>query len=205
MEINASTEELVAGNKQKAAQGEEALAEKKMAGATQGEESAAMAPGVQENGDDQKQLIATLETEKKDLQDKLLRLAAEFDNFKKRMLREQETAFKYAEEGLLKELLPSIDNLERALAHQNGTDDVKTMREGVDLTLKALLSATAKFGLTAIDSVGQPFDPNLHEALVMEASDTVPAQSVLREFERGYFYKDRLLRAAKVVVAKACE
>lgn len=145
----------------------------------------------------------TLEAERRELQDKLLRMAAEFENYKKRMIREQESAFKYAEEGLLRELLPSIDNLERALAHQNVSDEVKSMREGVDLTLKALLAATAKFGLTPIASVGQPFDPNLHEALAMEASDALPPQSVIREFEKGYFYKDRLLRAAKVVVAKA--
>lgn len=149
--------------------------------------------------------ITTLEAEKQEFQDKLLRVAAEFENYKKRMLREQEAFFKYAEEGLLKELLPSLDNLERALAHQNASEDTKVLREGVDLTLKALLAATAKFGLTPIDSVGQPFDPNLHEALVMEASATVPPQSVIREFERGYFYKDRLLRAAKVVVSKGCE
>lgn len=161
----------------------------------------------QAGGDQALAAIGSLEAEKKDLQDKVLRLAAEFDNYKKRMIRERETAAKYAEEGLLKELLPSIDNLERALAHHNndGCDDVAAMRQGVDLTLKALLAATAKFGLTAIGSVGQPFDPNLHEALVMEASVEVPPQSVLREFEKGYFYKDRLLRAAKVVVAKACE
>ncbi len=148
--------------------------------------------------------LATLEAEKQELQDKLLRLAADFDNYKKRMIRERETSFKYAEEGLLKELLPSIDNLERALAHENGTDDVKGMRAGVELTLKGLLSATAKFGLTPMESVGQPFDPNFHEALVMEESDAVPPQSVIREFEKGYLYKERLLRAAKVVVAKSC-
>ena len=151
------------------------------------------------------QATATHEAEKKDLQEKMLRMAAEFENYKKRMVRERETSFKYAEEALLKELLPSIDNLERALAHQNDSSELKVMREGVDLTLKALLAATAKFGLTPIDSVGKPFDPNLHEALAMEASDTVPPQSVLREFEKGYFYKDRLLRAAKVVVSKGCE
>lgn len=143
-----------------------------------------------------------LEAEKKDLQDKLLRLAADFENYKKRMIRDREAFFKYAEEALLKELLPTIDNLERALAHQNSGDDAKAMREGVDLTLKALLTATAKFGLSPIDSIGQPFDPNLHEALAMEESAEVAPQSVLREFEKGYFYKDRLLRAAKVVVAK---
>ncbi len=196
----------MARNKEKAVPGEEAAKNATMAAADKGEESAAVAPETQKNGGDAcKQVIDTLETEKKELQDKLLRLAAEFENFKKRMIREQETVFKYAEEGLLKELLPSIDNLERALAHQNASDDVKIMREGVDLTLRALLAATAKYGLTPINSVGQPFDPNLHEALVMEATDVVPAQSVLREFEKGYFYKDRLLRAAKVVVAKGCE
>lgn len=145
---------------------------------------------------------SALEAEKKDLQDKLLRLAADFENYKKRMIRDREAFFKYAEEALLKELLPTIDNLERALAHQNSGDDAKAMREGVDLTLKALLTATAKFGLSPIDSIGQPFDPNLHEALAMEESAEVAPQSVLREFEKGYFYKDRLLRAAKVVVAK---
>ena len=158
-----------------------------------------------ENGMEPSPIIAGLEAEKNDIQDKMLRLAAEFENYRKRMIRERETSFKYAEEGLLKELLPSIDNLERALAHQNGADEPNAMREGVDLTLKALLAATAKFGLAAIDSVGLPFDPNLHEALAMEASAEAPPQTVLREFEKGYFYKDRLLRAAKVVVAKGCE
>jgi molecular chaperone GrpE len=162
-----------------------------------------MAPEQSDNGAGV--TVATLEEEKQELQDKLLRLAADFDNYRKRMIRERETSFKYAEESVLRELLPSIDNLERALAHQNGTDDVKSMRDGVDLTLKGLLSATAKFGLTPIASVGQPFDPNFHEALVMEESAEVPPQSVIREFEKGYFYKDRLLRAAKVVVAKSCE
>ena len=162
-------------------------------------------PEAQENGKESSLIIVSLEAEKNDLQDKLLRLAADFENYKKRMIRDREISFKYAEEALLKELLPSIDNLERALAHQNTGDEASAMREGVDLTLKALLAATAKFGLTAIASVGQPFDPNLHEALAMEASTEAPPQTVLREFEKGYYYKDRLLRAAKVVVAKSCD
>lgn len=148
-------------------------------------------------------LDSSLEEEKNALQDKLLRLAADFENYKKRMIRDRETLFKYAEEGLLKELLPSIDNLERALAHQSAGGEENALREGIDLTLKALLAATAKFGLTAILSVGQPFDPNLHEALAMEESTDFPPQTVLREFEKGYHYKDRLLRAAKVVVTKS--
>lgn len=193
------TEELVAGSNTNTIDEAEVVME------TQTAEAQADAQAQEDNGDDQGQILAALEVEKKDLQDKLLRLAAEFENYKKRMQRERETFLKYAEEPLLKELLPAIDNLERALAQEGSANDGEAMRQGVDLTLKGLLSATAKFGLTPIDSAGQPFDPNLHEALVMEASDQVPPQSVLREFEKGYYYKDRLLRAAKVVVAKACE
>jgi len=196
----------VAGDTEKALAGEGAGTEAQTVEAltTGGAEQAGTAEAeTKQTGADAADAVTSLETEKRELQDKMLRMAAEFDNYKKRMVREQETAFKYAEEGLLKELLPSLDNLERALAHQNLSDEVKSMREGVDLTLKALLAATAKFGLTPIDSVGQPFDPNLHEALAMEVSETLPPQSVVREFEKGYFYKDRLLRAAKVVVAKA--
>lgn len=165
------------------------------------------ASDAQENdtGSDSAPTVASLESERDEAQDKLLRLAADFENYKKRMIRDRESYFKYAEESLLKELLPSIDNLERALAHQNGDETPNAMREGVDLTLKALLAATAKFGLAAIESVGQPFDPNLHEALAMEESADAPPQTVLREFEKGYFYKDRLLRAAKVVVARGSE
>ncbi len=188
--------------KEKTAKGEESYTEAPAANTIKSEEAVPAASGTD---NEVAQVIAGLETEKNDLQDKLLRLAADFENYKKRMIRDRETASKYAEEGLLKELLPSLDNLERALAHHHSSNEINAMREGVDLTLKALLFATAKFGLTAIESIGQPFDPNLHEALAMEESAEVPPQSVLREFEKGYYYKDRLLRAAKVVVAKACE
>ena len=146
-----------------------------------------------------------LADENKACQDKLLRLAAEFENYKKRMIRDKQAGLKYAEENILKDLLPSIDNLERAIHHEEATQDVKTFIEGVELTLKGLVATVSKYGVVPIESVGQPFDPNLHEALVMEASDEVPAQSVLREFEKGYNYKDRLLRAAKVVVSKGQE
>lgn len=149
--------------------------------------------------------VEQLEAENRDIQDRLLRLAAEFENYKKRMVRDKQSALKYAEEGVLKDMLPTLDNLERALHLEEGTNDVKTLIEGVELTLKALQTTLAKYGLEAIESVGQPFDPNLHEALVMEASDEVPAQSVIRAFEKGYNYKDRLLRAAKVVVSKGTE
>jgi len=138
--------------------------------------------------------------------DKVLRIAAEFENYKKRMMREKSTAMKYAGEPIFREILATVDNLERAISQgeAEGVDPeqgLAALLEGVKLTLKSLVAALKKFEVTPIDSVGEPFDPTNHEALTMEASDTVPANHVLNEFEKGYQYKDRLLRAAKVIVS----
>ena len=135
--------------------------------------------------------------------DKLLRMAAEFENQKKRLQRDKEMALKFAEEQLLRELLPSLDNLERALSQdRSGEDFSAKLVEGVEMTWRGLLNTLGKFGLTPMQVVGEPFDPNFHEALAMEASSLVPEQRILQEYEKGYLLKDRLLRAAKVVVSK---
>jgi molecular chaperone GrpE len=135
--------------------------------------------------------------------DKYVRAVAEFENQKKRLQRDKETALKFAEENLIRELLPSLDNLERALNQdRNGVDFGIKLLEGVEMTRRGLVSTLEKFGLRPLESVGEPFDPNFHEALAMEASSEVPEQKVLKEYEKGYFLKDRLLRAAKVVVSK---
>ncbi len=142
--------------------------------------------------------------------DQVLRIAAEFENYKKRMMREKNTAMKYAGEHIFREILATVDNLERAIA-QGETKDVdprqalEALLEGVKLTLKSLVAALEKFEVTPIESVGEPFDPESHEALTMEPSETVPANHVLNEFEKGYQYKDRLLRAAKVIVSAGDE
>ena len=138
--------------------------------------------------------------------DKLLRMGADFENYKKRMEREQSMRMKYAGEPVLKEMLYAIDNLERAIDQgtaegANAEQHLKAMLEGVELTHKRLLADLEKFEVTAIESIGQLFDPNVHEAMTMEASDDVPANHVITEFEKGYYYKDRLLRAAKVIVS----
>jgi len=150
--------------------------------------------------------LAAAEDEIAGLRDKMLRTAAEFDNYKKRMERDRLSALKYASESVLREILPVVDNLERALAQGvvAGVDaqtSLASLLEGVQLTLKSLLAALEKFEVKPMDSIGKPFDPKIHEALVMEASDEVPASHVLSEFEKGYFYKDRLLRVAKVIVS----
>lgn len=141
--------------------------------------------------------------ELQETRDKLLRMAADFENQKKRLQRDKDVSLKYAEENLLKEILPSIDNLERAVSQdQNGEDFVSQLLEGVELTLKGLLSSLEKYEVKPVASAGEPFDPNFHEALAMEASKDVPEQVVLQEFEKGYLYKDKLLRPAKVIVSK---
>ncbi|GAB4345550.1 MAG: nucleotide exchange factor GrpE [Desulfobulbaceae bacterium] len=147
-----------------------------------------------------------LEKELADTQDRLLRLAAEFENYKKRVAREQETLVKYAGENILRELLATVDNLDRALEQGSAdTEDVQqkldSMLEGVELTRKGLLATLEKFEVVPLESVGGEFNPNEHEALTMEPSEEMPANHVLTEFVKGYRFKDRLLRPAKVVVS----
>lgn len=147
------------------------------------------------------QLAKALERNR-ELEDKLLRMAAEQDNFKKRMQRERETALKYAEETILRELLPSLDNLERAVGQCQCSPDAGALLAGVEMTSKGLLNTLEKFGVKPLAGEGQPFDPNFHEAVAMEASADVPENLILQEYQKGYMFKDRLIRAAKVVVSK---
>ncbi len=137
--------------------------------------------------------------------DQMLRYAAECDNFKKRLERERCTSLLFAEECIVRELLPTLDNLERAIEQGRTTQDIASLLEGVEMTRKGLIATLEKFGLKAMAGVGQPFDPNVHEALATCISDTVPVNHVTQEYVKGYLFKDRLLRAAKVVVAKQAE
>lgn len=161
--------------------------------------------GIVEEDSLEKQLADAL-AEAADQKDQKMRVAAEFENYKKRMIRDKATAIKYAGEPICREILGTVDNLERAIAQGDveGIDaeqELSNLLEGVQLTLKSLLSTLEKFEVTPIESVGAAFDPTNHEALTMEPSDTVPENHILTEFEKGYQYKDRLLRAAKVIVS----
>jgi len=139
----------------------------------------------------------------KALQDKYLRLAAEFDNYKRLSLREQRDSARFANEGLLKELLPILDNLERAVRSSKDKHRRDGLIQGVELTLKQFMETLAKFGVRPIASVGQAFDPSRHEAVARVESNTVPAGSVVDEFQRGYYLHDRILRPAMVTVSAA--
>jgi len=152
------------------------------------------------------QELADAKDEIADLRDKMLRAAAENENFKKRVERERLASLKYAGEHIFREILPVVDNLERAIdlevAEGAGAEkNLEALLEGVKLTLKSLVTTLEKFEVKVSKSVGEPFDPKHQEALTMSPSDTIPENHVISEFEKGYYYKDRLLRAAKVVVS----
>lgn len=147
-----------------------------------------------------------LQEELEAAEDKLLRVAAEFENFKKRIEREQSKLMKYAGENILRELLTTLDNLDRAIDQGKADADdasakLESMLEGLDLTQKGLVGTLEKFGVEPLDAVGQEFNPDEQDALTMENSSEVPANHVLREFAKGYRFKDRVLRHAQVVVS----
>jgi len=148
----------------------------------------------------QQALVAKAE-EVKGLNDKYLRLAAEFDNYKRLNQRDQRDLIRFGNEQLIKELLPVVDNLERAIKAAKDGGSSEVLIQGVDLTLKQLVDALAKFGVQAIPTVGQRFDPSGHQAVASVPSDQVPDQHVVEEFQRGYRLHDRILRAAMVTVS----
>ena len=135
------------------------------------------------------------------LNDKYLRLAAEFDNYKRLIQRDQRDQIRFGNEHLLKELLPVVDNLERAVksSREGGGSDV--LIQGVDLTLKQLTGALTRFHVVPVETVGRPFDPATHQAVTSIESEKIPKQHVVDELQRGYLLHDRILRAAMVSVS----
>lgn len=136
--------------------------------------------------------------------ERLLRTAADFENFRKRASREKQDAVKFANEGLISTLLPILDNFEMALAAASAADGkaVESLQTGIAMVHQQLKKALADAGLEEVDAKGQVFDPNLHEAVSQQASSEVPEGHVLQQLRRGYKLRDRLLRPASVVVAR---
>ncbi len=144
--------------------------------------------------------LATKAEEHKALNDKYMRLAAEFENYKRLAQRDQRDQVRFGNEQILKEVLPVVDNLERAIKAAKDSSS-SALVQGVDLTLKQLVGTLSKFGVQAIDTVGQPFDPNTHQAVSQMPSDNIPEHHVAEEFQKGYRLHDRVLRAAMVSVS----
>lgn len=142
--------------------------------------------------------------EKEQADQERLRSLAEMDNFKKRLTREKEDFCKFANEGLLAELLPVLDNMELALEHGGKVEACKDLVMGVDMTRKIFLDILARQGLTPVGEIGEPFNPEKHEAMAHEDRDDMEPELVCSVLQRGYLLKDRLLRPAKVTVSRAC-
>jgi molecular chaperone GrpE len=151
-----------------------------------------------------KERLQAAESRAEENYDRLLRVTADFENYKKRMEREMNDYRKFANESLIKEILPIMDNLERALQieYEKDGDAFDGMHKGVEMTLKGLRDSLRKFGLVPVESVEKPFDPNLHHAVSQEESEKYPENTVTQELQKGYLLGDRLLRPPMVVVSK---
>jgi molecular chaperone GrpE len=158
--------------------------------------------GTEQGASSAEQKVTDPQAEIARLRDQLLRTAADFDNYRKRTRREQDDAQRRGREGVLKDLLPVFDNLERAASSAEAAPDVKSVSEGLRIVLKQFTDTLEKIGLRRIPTVGQPFDPAVHEAIQHLASKDYPAGVVLAEVQPGYAMGDYLLRAALVVVSK---
>lgn len=143
------------------------------------------------------------EREAKENYDRFLRNAAEFENYKKRTARQMDEFRKYANESLIKEVLTVVDNLRRAIqSSRNNENSNDCVVEGVRMTLNDIMKILDKFGVKPIVALEQTFDPAFHQAVMQEESDDFPAQTVIKELQKGYLLHDRLLRPAMVVVSK---
>ncbi|HET7306448.1 MAG TPA: nucleotide exchange factor GrpE [Gammaproteobacteria bacterium] len=161
-----------------------------------------MAPEAAPGGSRLDAALAEAERKAEENRNDYLRLAAELENVRKRMQRDLAQAHKFAIDKFAIELLPVKDSLELALsAHEQDADD--GLREGVEMTLKLLTSALEKHGITEVDPAGEPFNPELHEAMAMQPSDEADPDTVLNVVQKGYVLNGRLLRPARVIVARA--
>ena len=159
-------------------------------------------PGEAMNIDAMKEALEKKEAECREFQDKYVRTLAEMENFRKRMNREMNDSVKFANEKILGDLLPVIDNMERAITHSKDKKEFDSLIDGLELTMKEFMGVFEKHGVQFIESVGQLFDPARHHAVSMVESDTCDDNVIVEEFRKGYILNDRVLRHSLVSVAK---
>lgn len=148
--------------------------------------------------------VGTLDLLQADLErfrDLALRSQADFENYRKRSIREREDAVKYANFSLVEKLVPVLDSFELGLQAAKSNEAAASIVSGMEMVRRQLEDVLHQFGVEPVDATGHPFDPNLHEAVAQEPSDAVPEGSVVRQLRKGYRLKDRLVRAALVVVS----
>lgn len=165
------------------------------------EEVMAAADGAEGNAVLEEELAAARGTAEKNW-DLYLRSQAELDNFRKRAQRDREDLQRFANEAILREFLPVIDNLERAVEHASGEAGGEGLLQGVQLTLSQFQKLLEKFGVKPVDAVGELFDPARHEAIGQVESSDFPRNAVAQQLQKGYMLHDRLLRPAMVLIAK---
>lgn len=153
--------------------------------------------------EDMSTLFKKKEEEARANYDRMLRVAAEFENYKKRAERERSESVKYANEPFMKALLPVLDNLERALEHaKKDKTDPQALIGGIEMVLKEFNSAMDRFGVKPIDASGKKFDPQHHEAVMVETNNELEDNTIITQLQKGYSFEDRLLRPAMVIVSK---
>jgi len=148
-----------------------------------------------------KERLTESENQAKELEEKLLRVAADFDNFRKRVAREFENLTKFANENLIGRLTDTLDNFERALDHAKNSTDFDNFHKGVELIYESLKDVLEKEGLKPIKTVGEKFDPNFHEAVSQRDSDEYPEGVIVDEISKGYILNGRVIKAPKVIVS----
>ncbi len=144
--------------------------------------------------------IQILESDISDLKDRLLRKAAEFENYKRRTENDQLNLLKYAAEAFIIKLLPVVDDIERSIQHIEGSKEIDSIKDGMKLIFDKLVKVLDDQGVKKFESKGKPFDVNYHEALMQQKDETIPPHTVIDELESGYLYKDKVIRHAKVIV-----
>jgi molecular chaperone GrpE len=145
--------------------------------------------------------VEQLEKEASEYKDRLLRKAAEFENYKRRTENDQLNLLKYAAESFIIKLLPIVDDFERSLQHIDNTKDVDSLKQGIKLVYDKLIKVLDDQGVKKIESIGKPFDVHYHEAILQRKADGVEPHTVLDEVEKGYVYKDSVIRHTKVIVS----
>ena len=160
---------------------------------------------IAEDLDSLKEALEAARKESADNYERLIRVSADFDNYKKRVQRQMDEYRKYSNAELIRDLLPVVDNLERAIAayQDNRAANIEAcMAEGVEMTLKGILDVLEKYNAVPVEAQGKPFDPNYHEAVMQEASEQYPENTVINELQKGYLLHDRLIRPSMVAVSK---
>ncbi len=145
--------------------------------------------------------LALLKLEVEENYNRYLRVQADFDNFRKRTRKEKEDLLKYASQPLIESLLPAVDNLERALAAGQGSDQAESLLKGVDMVFRQMKQILEQEGLQEIGAEGQPFDPQYHQAVMQEESADHESGVVIQELQKGYVLKDRVIRPSMVKVS----